>query len=346
MFNQESHIMMRTLHSKLAYLLALPIALLLLFVVTTGVFANTVHISDQANVLNTSQVQSAASNLNYPVNIYTTNTFNGTETAFDQRADAKITSKNLIVVAIDTVHRYLRIAGGSNVPLRTYQYDDAISAFKTNFNTGAGYTSATIAALQSLENSLASSNGKTPTNTNASLGWLPYVPFCCIGLFVLAGLVLFGIVRSRRRRFMQGSVAPMQPVNPPYNQPPYPPYGPYNQGPYYGPGYPGGYNQGGIGPWGAGGLGAAAGGLVGYELGKEAGERDAHDDQGFGNYGNDGNNGNFDNGGNDFGAGASGDFGNGGNDFGGGGGGDFGGGASGDFGGGGGGGDTGGSGSF
>lgn len=327
--------MMRTLHSRLALLMPLPIALLLLFTTITDVFANTVHITDQANVLNTSQVQSAASNLNYPVNIYTTNTFSGTETAFDQSADAKITSTGLIVIAIDTVHRYLRVAGGSNVPIRTYQYNDAISAFKTNFNTGAGYTSATIAALQSLENSLASSNGNAPTNASAGLGWLPYLPICCIGLFVLAGLAIFGIVRSRTRRFMRGTAAPMQPINPVNT--------PYNQGPYYGtgyPGYPGGYNQGGIGPLGAGGLGAAAGGLVGYELGKEAGERD---DQGYDNGGNDGNFDNNGGNGNDFGAGASGDFGNGGNDFGAGGG-DFGGGASGDFGNSGG--DTGGSGSF
>lgn len=318
--------MTRPLHNRLAYLLALPIALLLLFIRTTGTFASTVHISDQANVLNTSQVQNEASNLNYPVNIYTTNTFNGTEAAFDQRADAKVTSTRLIVIAIDTVHRYLRIAGGRHVPLQMYQYNEAISAFKTNFNTGAGYTNATIAALQSLESSLASSNGNAPTSAGAGLAWLPYLPICCIGLFVLAGLALVGIVRSRRRRFMGGPVTPpvnpvLDPMNPTYNHPP-----------YYGPGYPGGYNQGGIGPWGAG-------GLVGYELGKEAGERDALNDQGY----NNGADGNFDNnGGNDFGAGASGDFGNGGSDFGGGG--DFGGGASGDFGNGGG--DTGGSGSF
>jgi hypothetical protein len=79
-------------------------------------------------------------------------------------------------------------------------------------------------------------------------------------------------------------------------------------------------------PWAAGGLGAAAGGLIGYELGKEAGEREAdQQNQGDGGW-----------------AGASGDFGgNNGGDFGGGGG-DFGGGGSGDFGGGGGGGDFGG----
>ena len=297
------------------YMFILPISLLLFLTITTQVFANTVHISDQANVLNANQVQSAASNLNYPVNVYTTNTFNGTEQTFDQQANAKITSTSLIIVAIDTVHRYLRIAGGTQVPLQAYQYNDAISAFRTEFNTGAGYTSAAIAALQSLQNSLASASGNAPTPTSASggLAWLPYLPICCIGLFVLAALALFGIVRGRRRRFMRN--APMQPVNPGtainpidpmYNQSQYPPY---NQGPYYGPGYPGGYNQGGIGPLGAGGLGAVGGGLIGYELGKEAGEQNAQGDQDNGNFDNN-------NGGNDFGAGASGDFGNGGGDTG------------------------------
>lgn len=335
---------------KCAYVLAFPIAFLLLFTMTSDVFANTVNISDQANVLNTSQVQSVASTLNYPVNIYTTNTFNGSQQSFNAQADAKITQTSLIIIAIDTVHRYIRVAGGSNVPLKQYQYNDAFSAFKSNFSSGAGYTNSTIAALQSLQNSLASTSGNnnTPSNAGAGFSILPFLPICCIGLFVLGGLALFGIVRGRRRRFMSGTAAPMQPgipvnpMGPMYNQPP---YGPYNQGPYYGPGYPNGYNQGGIGPWGAGGLGAAAGGLVGYELGKEAGERDGGGDQGNGNFDN--------NGGNDFGAGAGGDFGNnGGNDFGagaggdfGGGGSDFGGGAGGDFGNGGGG-DTGSGGSF
>ena len=319
--------MMQQTFFRKPYRFILLLSLLLFLSITTQVFANTVHISDQANVLNANQIQNAASTLNYPINIYTTSTFNGTELAFDQQADAKITSTSLIVVAIDTIHRYLRIAGGTQVPLQTYQYNDAISAFRTDFNTGAGYTNATIAALQSLQNSLASANGNapTPTSTSGGLAWLPYLPICCIGLFVLAALALFGIVRKRRQHFMRNApiqpVNPVTPIDPMYNQSQ---SSPYNQGTYYGPGYQGSYNQGGIGPLGAGGLGAAAGGLLGYELGKEAGERDAQGNQDHDNFDN-----------NDFGNGASGDFGNGG---------DFGAGASGDFGNNGG--DTGGSGSF
>ena len=81
----------------------------------------------------------------------------------------------------------------------------------------------------------------------------------------------------------------------------------------------------------AGGLGAAAGGLLGYELGKERGEREAREDQGY--YGGDqGSPGDP----SQYGGGSVGDFGGGdsGGDFGGGSVGDFGGDDGGDYGGG------------
>ena len=60
-------------------------ALALLLVTTMVALADTVHIYDAANVLNHSQVQNEASTLPDPVDIYTTNTFNGSTSAFDQR---------------------------------------------------------------------------------------------------------------------------------------------------------------------------------------------------------------------------------------------------------------------
>ena len=54
-------------------LIATLAALCLLLVTTMGALANTVNIFDKAGVLNTSQVQSEAANLPYPVNIYTMN---------------------------------------------------------------------------------------------------------------------------------------------------------------------------------------------------------------------------------------------------------------------------------
>jgi serine/threonine protein kinase len=114
---------------------------------------NRVRISDASQVLHLGQVQSEAEKLPYPLDIYTTNTFTGTTTDFDQRASSHVTSSNLIVIAIDTIHRHLAIVGGAGVPLSESQYSDAIGAFKNNFNNG-DYTGATIASIRSLRSSL------------------------------------------------------------------------------------------------------------------------------------------------------------------------------------------------
>lgn len=302
---------------------------------TQGTLADTVNISDKAGVLNTSQVQSEAANLPYPVNIYTMNNFTGSESAFNQEAVRTLNNAHnsrLIVIAIDTHNKFLSIVGGKGVSTSNSVYNDAVNAFKNNYN-GGDYTGATIAALHSLQSSLGGStgsgNGSGVSNTAAGFSLLP---LCLVGLLVLGLIVVAGmlIMRSTRRRI------PTYPMGnqfqQPYNQG-YPPN--YNQGyppNYYGPGY---YQQGpGMNPWAAGGIGAAAGGLIGYELGKREGEEQGN--AGSGDFGG-GAGGTFGgNGGGDFGGGAGGDFGGGGGDFGGGGG-DFGGGGGGDFGGGGGG---------
>ena len=301
-------------------------AFCLLCITVTATFANTVNIYDNAGVLNSSQVRSEASSLSYPINIYTTNSFTGSRSSFDQTTVSKLTSSNLIVIAIDTAHRHLAIVGGRSVGLSNSQYTDARNAFSSNFHNN-DYTSATIAAIDSLRS--ASSGGLSVPGLGSSGNGIGFGTLCCVGLLVLAALAVFGVIRGRRRGagffnrgFNRGPVAP--PYDPNYNQ--------YNQPypPNYGPGYPG-YNQG-MNPLAAGGLGAAAGGLLGYELGKEQGEREG---EWRGDPDNSGN----------FGGGSSGDFGGGNNDGGGfGGGGDFGGGSSGDFGGGGG--DSGSSGNF
>lgn len=325
-------------------LLATISAFCLLLVMTTAAFANTVNIYDRAGVLDQSRVNSAGSALSYPADIYTVNNFSGSTSSFDQTAKGSINSSNKIVIAIDTVHQHLTIVGGRSVSLSNNQYADARNAFATSFRNDKNYTSATVAALQSLQG--ASGNGafSVPGVNGGGFSWASGL--CCVGLIVVAAVLVFGVL-SRRRRGGGGGFFGRRPnYDPNYNQ-----FNqPYNQGGYpqnYGPNYPGGYNQNqGMNPWAAGGLGAAAGGLVGYELGKQAGEGDERGDQG--NFGNDqggfgggasgdfggGNNNGGDQGG--FGGGASGDFGGGDNS--GGGGGDFGGGGGGgDFGGGGGG---------
>ena len=285
-------------------LIATLAALCLLLVTTMGALADTVNIFDKAGVLNTSQVQSEAAKLPYPVNIYTMNNFTGTETAFNQEAVRTLNDAHnprLIVIAIDTNKKFLAIVGGKDVSTSNSVYNDAVNAFKSNYHSG-DYTGATIAALHSLQSSL----GAAPVSGNGSAGF-SLLPLCLVGLLVLGLIVIVGVVFMRRARMR----VPPYPMGTPYQQP-------YNQGyppNYYGPGY----NQGsGVNPWVAGGLGAAAGGFIGYELGKEQGEDQAREQ---GNVG-----------GGDFGGGAGGTFGgDGGGDFGGGGGGDFGGGGGGSF---------------
>jgi hypothetical protein len=315
-------------------MLAAAMACCLLLLATVSAFASNVYISDAANVLNTSQVQSQAANLSYPVSIYTTNTFTGTKSQFQSQTASKITNSNLIVIAIDTKNRYVQIDSGRSVPLGSSQNQSASDAFKNKFGNG-DYTGATIAALQSLQNSLASSGNTSgsgsgspaPVSSGGLLGGFGSTALCCIGLLVIAGIAVFAFTRRRRSGFGgRGAINPMQPQGPMY-PPTYP-----NQGypPNYGPGYGPGYNQG-VNPLIPGGIGAVGGGLLGYELGREQGENEARREDGYDN-----DNNNFNNGDNNFGAGGGADFGNngGGNDFGSGGGSDFGGGGGSDFGGG------------
>src|SRR5438270_9634364 len=133
----------------------------LLLVTTLGALADTVNISDKAGVLNTSQVQSEAANLPYPVNIYTMNNFTGSESAFNQEAASTLNKANnprLIIIAIDTRNKFLAIVGGKDVSTSNSVYNDAVNAFKSNYN-GGDYTGATIAALHSLQSSLGGSTG-------------------------------------------------------------------------------------------------------------------------------------------------------------------------------------------
>ena len=280
------------------------LAVLLLILVGARGTSDTVHVYDNAHVLNTNRVQSEASSLPYSVDIYTVNTFTGSKAAFDQETRAKLgNNADLIVIAIDTVHHHMAIVRGANVPLSSSQIQSAISAFASNYGNG-DYTAATIACIDSIRNSLGTSSGSAGGIFSGILGVL------CIGGLVILGIIIVGAVLLRRSF---GGFRRSTPMGMPYQQP-------YNQ-PYPPNYYPPNYNQGsGVNPWVAGGLGAAAGGFLGYELGKEAGEREGGD-QGQGDGGS---------------AGGSGDFGGGNNggDFGGGGGGDFGGGGGGDFGGG------------
>ncbi len=284
---------------------ALCAALCLLVFFSTAAFANTVEIYDNAGVLNRSQVQDEASKLSDPIRIYTVRSYPGTVSQFNNEAVRDVNTSKTIVIAINTGARYVYITGGKDAGLNSSDYNNAVSAFGNNFRSSNSYTSATIAAIDSLKSKLGS----------GFFGLSPLVGgLCCVGLLVLVAFGVFGALRRRGR----GTVAPA------YQAPTA--YGPQNFGPQN---YGAPQQGGGMNPLMAGGLGAAGGGLIGYELGKLEGEREARREMqgGFGGGGFGGDQGGF-------GGGAGGFFGGGGGGFGGDqGGGNFGGGAGGGFGG-------------
>ncbi len=191
---------------------ALVAALIVLcFLVTTAlpVFAGNVRISDPVQVLNVSQVTAEGSKLPYNLDIYTTNTYTGSASDFVNRTvSVHLTSKSLIVIAIDTTHRYLAIVGGKSVPLSTSQYNTAGSAFK-NAVAGNHYTDATIAAIQSLESSLKSSSSSSSKSSNPLSGliilWI---------IIVVVVLVIIGAIFRFIRRLL-GFAPPQRPTPPP-----------------------------------------------------------------------------------------------------------------------------------
>lgn len=276
---------------------------------------SSVEVYDNARALNVSQVQNAASNLPNPVAIYTTNTFQGTQADFQRVAMQKLNGNpNLIVMAIDTGHRYLYIARGSNVPLSSAGINQAVSSFSTRFNNG-DYTSASVAALQSMRTAMSESS-RSRASSGGGLFSNPSLFCCIVPLLLILFLALFAA--SRRGGRMGGTMFRQNPFGQhrsPFGRPLPPDQGPYPEQPGQGRG---------MNPWAAGGLGAAAGGLAGYELGRRQGEGEPRRDDEFG--GEAGGGGSF--GGENFGkeAGGGGSFGEnapggdfGGNDSGGGG---------------------------
>ena len=144
----------------LAPLLALA---LLCFTTMRVSAASKVTINDASNVLNVQQVQDDAKQFPDPLLIYTTRSFTGDQNALNSQTSAYITDQSEVVIGIDTMQRHLSIQSGKNSKLTDSQVSDAISAFRSNIN-GSDYTSATTAAIDSLQSSITgkSPNGITP----------------------------------------------------------------------------------------------------------------------------------------------------------------------------------------
>lgn len=174
-------------------LFAFLIACCLFFAASLPALADTVRVSDPVEVLNVQQIVSEGSKLAYPLDVYTTNTFSGTSSDFGQRTiSAHLTSKRLIVIAIDVTHHYLAVVGGSQVPLSNEQYTTAGRAFK-NAAAGNHFTSATLAAIQSLETSLKSHSSSTSSGNGGAI-------LIVLGAVVVLA-ILGSIIRALRRLF-------------------------------------------------------------------------------------------------------------------------------------------------
>ncbi len=252
--------------------------------------SETARVYDGARVLNTAMVQKAARNVPTNVNVYTVSQFTGTQADFQRAMAAKLANdSNLVVMGIDTQHNYQYVTRGRDVPLNGSNLAQASNAFAANYGNG-DYTRATVASLNSLSSSMRA-NGATNTNRpgTSPLPWL-------IPLLILGG-ILFLLTKARRPNLatqttVRPTYQPPQPERPardytsdqsprPLQTTDKPSYqhdhgpvdhsildrGPVDRGTVKPP-----IPDKGINPLGAGGLGAAAGGALGYELGKRQGE--------------------------------------------------------------------------
>ena len=169
------------LRERIRHSIFLCLALVTMFsmflLTTVTVQADSVTINDQAGVLDAGRVQAEAAKLPVPILIYTTKTFTGDLDALNTYTQEQLVN-TAIAIGIDTVHRQLSIEAAGIVPLSDSEASNAVSAFRSNYDNGGDYTSATIAALDSVQNALS--------------GYYNYNPFQCIG--GLLGIVVFFVV--------------------------------------------------------------------------------------------------------------------------------------------------------
>lgn len=114
-----------------------------------------VTINDTANVLDTTQVCDATSTWPYMLTIYTTNMASG-DGDLTERALSLLTNDRTVVMAIDIDNSkkhpqpHISIIGGDSVRLSDQQVHSAEEVFMRQANAG-DYTSATVAAIQTLQ---------------------------------------------------------------------------------------------------------------------------------------------------------------------------------------------------
>jgi hypothetical protein len=292
-------------------LASVAVALAAVLLVAGPAAAAAVSIHDDSHVLDVTRVQNEAATLPDPVAVYTTTKFADDKAAFDRETQAKVTAPTVIVVATNTQSHHLAIRTGPKSRVTQQAAAAATQAFVNTYRGSSDYTAATIAALGSMRNAIGHSGtgqggAAKPNATHSSGGSLIGGLICLLLVVLVVAAVIVVIVRiARRRRQPQLAFGPPAGYDPAggYGQPGYGPP------PGYGPGY-GQPGRSGVNPWVAGGVGAAAGGLLGYELGRMEGEHEerrheersdqGYSDSGSGDGGADGDFGDSGGGGGDF----------------------------------------------
>ncbi|HET6382150.1 MAG TPA: hypothetical protein VFJ58_02060 [Armatimonadota bacterium] len=243
-----------------------------------------VAIRDDAQILSpadVSSIQQTAQRLPFATTVWTTNTRFANRDAFIQAVNG-LAGGDRVVIAVQPVQRWSHVATRQNTNLSATQLRQAQMAANAQFGShawGAGFT----AALNSLGQNAAAGPANYPVNRGSLVnnGYMRSPQPASGGfrgiwiLALIAGAIILFMAVARRVMgggamgggMMGGGMMNRTPFGPGMNP------GGYGYGP--------GYNQGGgVNPLVSGGLGALGGGLVGYELGKEAGESDAQN-QGY-----------------------------------------------------------------
>jgi hypothetical protein len=239
--------------------------------------AAAVSVHDDSHVLDVTRVQNAAATLPDPVEIYTTTKDADDKAAFDRETQSKVTSRTVVVIAVNTQSHHLAIRTGTRSRVTQQAAATATQAFIDSYHGSQDYTAATVAALDSIRvgiqavaprQNTTSRRTTSHSTTGASIGGV-------ICLLVVAGVVIAFLARRRGRlRRPSSPIGGFGAMDDGFGSPGYGP--PPGYGPGYQPGYQPGYGPGygqpgrhGVSPWVAGGVGAAAGGLLGYELARE-----------------------------------------------------------------------------
>lgn len=244
--------------------------------------AGTLHTSDEAGVFTPAQlatVRSRAQGCDFDVRLITTSSY-ASKSDLGGYVHRFVTEPNIVVIGLDPVHRHVSVHFGTGTRIADSEFQPIESAGLASFKD-SDWAGGVVAILDRAEKSVGTGGGRRAAgapatqpstgSTQPSTGGSGFG-----GLFwfvvIAGGIGLLVWVMARRR-----PAGPVGGYGPPVGG-----YGPPVGG--YGPPVGGGYGPpmgGGYGPsYGSGGSGigtniaaAGLGGLVGYELGKEVGER-------------------------------------------------------------------------